>query len=265
MCTDPIIQFSDGTGFGYPYGIMIAVGILACFAVLYGYGHYFKISTKLLDFTFYTAIGAIAVGFGFASLWQSLYNFIENPDRGFRFGTSITVIPGLVFGTAFFLGIYFLFYRPRSQERILHLLPIVPCCFLIAHAFGRVGCFLGGCCYGRETDNSFFGVQLPGDDHLTLPTNLWEAIFLFILFGVCTYLIFRHNYRLTCPLYTFSYGIFRFINEFFRADHRGDFIPGITPSQFWCILIVIASVPFYILLKRAYEKLDREKETTQKA
>ena len=32
------------------YGIMIAVGVLAAFLVLYGYGKKLKINSKLLDF-----------------------------------------------------------------------------------------------------------------------------------------------------------------------------------------------------------------------
>ncbi len=256
MCTEPLFTIG-GRGIGYPYGIMIAIGILACFVILFWYGKLLKVSQKLLDFCFYNAIASILVGFACAALWQALYSFIENPERGFRLNGGITVIPGLVSGAGFFLIIYFAVFRRLSEERIIHVLPIVPCCMLIAHGFGRIGCFLGGCCYGRVTD-SFLGVTLPGDTYKTLPTNLWEAFFLFLMFGVCTYLLFRHKYRLTFPLYTFSYGIFRFINEFFRGDERGSFIPGLSPSQFWCILIVLGSIPFFIFLSRAYKKLDAE-------
>ncbi len=258
MCTDPLFHIGE-KGFGYPYGIMIAIGILTCFIVLYGYGKFLKVNQKLLDFTFYNGIGAIVIGFGGAALWQSLYAYIASPEKGFKITGGITVIPGLVTGAAFFLIIYFAIYRRLSENRLLDVLPIIPCCILVAHAFGRVGCFLGGCCYGRPTD-SFLGVTLPGDTYRTLPTNLFEAIFLFIMFGVCTYLLLRHKYRLTLPLYTFSYGIFRFVIEFFRGDDRGSFIPGITPSQFWCILIVLGSVPLYVLLRQAYLKHDRIKQ-----
>ncbi len=253
MLPDPIFTIF-GRGI-YMYGIMIAVGILACFLVLYGYGKLLNVSTKLLDFCFYNGIGSIVVGFGGAALWQAFYNYIDNPARGFRFGSGITVVPGLVCGAGFFLLIYFTIYRRISEERLLSMLPIAPCCILIAHAFGRVGCFFAGCCHGRVSD-SIFAIKFPEEFQKVLPTQLWEAIFLFLLFGVCSFLLLKYKYRLTLPLYTFTYGIFRFINEFFRGDSRGSFIPGLSPTQFWCILIVIGSVPMYILLKRAYARFD---------
>ncbi len=253
MLPDPIF-----TIFGrsiYMYGLMIAVGILACFIVLFGYGKILKVSQRLLDFGFYTGIASIVIGFGCAALWQALYNYIARPDLGFRLGSGITVVPGLVCGAGFFLIIYFAVYRRLTEERLVDIMPIAPCCILIAHAFGRIGCFFAGCCHGRVTD-SFLGVQFPGEMQKVLPTQLWEACFLFIMFGVCSYLLLRHRYRLTLPLYTFSYGIFRFIIEFFRGDARGSFIPGLSPTQFWCIFIILGSIPFFILLSRTYKKLD---------
>ena len=59
-------------------------------------------------------------------------------------------------------------------------------------------------------------------------------------------------------IYLLSYGIFRFLIEFLRGDHRGIFIPGISPSQFWAILFFLGGVVYLILLlvqkKRAKEK-----------
>ncbi len=256
MCPDAFFHIGK-EGYVYPYGLMIGVGILACFIVLYWYGRLLKVHARLLDFCFYTGIASIAIGFACANLWQSVYDFIEDPSGGFHISKGITVIGGLLGGAAFFAIIYFAIYRRLSKERIIHALPIIPCCILIAHAFGRIGCFFAGCCHGRVTE-SFLGVQFPGDNYKVLPTQLWEAFFLFLMFGICTYLLLQHRYRLTFPLYTLSYGIFRFVIEFFRGDHRGSFIPGISPSQFWCILIVIGSIPFFILLARAYKKLDAE-------
>ncbi len=260
MCPNALITIG-GRGFLYGYGLMIAIGLLACFLVMYGYGKYFGASGKLLDFCFYTAIGAVVVGFGGAALFQALYNFIADPSKGFRF-SGITVIPGVVTGAAFFLAIYFGIYRLLSKERIYVMIPIAPCCITIAHAFGRIGCFLGGCCYGREGKN-FFSVHFPANNFRgeidAIPTNLYEAIFLFVLFGVCTFLLFRFKYRLTFPLYLMSYGIWRFFIEFLRGDSRGSFIPGLSPSQFWAILLILGSIPFFILLSRFYKKMDAKK------
>ncbi len=238
----------------YLYGIMTALGLLSCFCVLYLYSRRIGVSTKLIDFAFYNGVASIAVGYAFAALWQAIYEFIENPENGFHFG-GITVVGGLIGGAGFFLLVYFAFYRRRSKERLIHILPVIPCCILVAHAFGRVGCFFAGCCHGMRTD-SIFGVKFPRLPYPVLPTQLYEAIFLFLMFGVCTFLLLRYKYKLTLPLYMFTYGIFRFVIEFFRDDDRGALIPGISPTQFWCILIVLGAIPVYILLKRIYAKLD---------
>ena len=100
MLPNPIIKI--GSLSIYMYGVMIAVGILACFAVLYGYSKILKISPKLTDFVFYNAIAAIAVGFGAAALWQALYNYIQNPAAGFHIGQGITFIGGLLGGVVMY-------------------------------------------------------------------------------------------------------------------------------------------------------------------
>ncbi len=254
MLPDPIFKIF-GRGI-YMYGVMIAVGILACFVLLYLVGKKIGCTQKLLDFSFYNGIGAIAVGFFFAALWQAIYNYIQDPSDGFDlFGGGITVIGGVIGGAAFFLAIYFAFYRPHTKERILNVCPVAAPCILIAHAFGRIGCFFAGCCHGKVTD-SFLGMQFPDLPYKVFPTQLYEAIFLFILCAVLTFVLLRFKYRLTFPVYMFSYALFRFLIEFLRGDDRGSFIPGISPSQFWCILIILGSIPTYILLRRAYKKFD---------
>ena len=125
------------------YGVMISVGILACFAVLYLYTKIWKIKEKFVDFIFFTAIVAIIVGFFSAALFQATYNYIENPEAGFNLGGGITFIGGLIGGIVSFLAIYFLF-RKKYDTRLYQMVSIAPCCILIAHAFGRVGCFFCG-------------------------------------------------------------------------------------------------------------------------
>lgn len=233
------------------YGVMIAIGMLACFAVLFQYSKILKISSRLVDFTFYTAIAAIVGGFGAAALWQAVYAYIENPAAGFRLGVGITFIGGLIGGAAIFLIAYFLAFYVIAKDyykdcRLTDILSLVPCCILIAHAFGRIGCFCAGCCYGKPTD-SFLGVKFPHLDVSVHPTQLYEAAFLFIMFGVCSWLLLKKKYQNNMALYLVSYGVFRFLIEFLRGDDRGSFVAGISPSQFWSILMVALGVVLFIV------------------
>lgn len=238
------------------YGVMIALGLLCAFIVIFVYGKKKHLDTKLTDFVFYDGVVSIAVGFLSAALFQATYNYIENPSLGFQFGSGITFIGGLIGGAACFLIIYFIF-RKRLNIRLLDILSIIPCSIFVAHGFGRIGCFFAGCCYGKPT-SSFLGVQFP---HLAEPvhaTQLYEAAFLFIMFGICSYLVLKKDFKHNMGVYLISYGVFRFLIEFLRGDSRGSTLLGIiSPSQFWSIFMVIGGVASILLVnylenKRAY-------------
>lgn len=241
------------------YGVMIAVGILACFAVLFYTSKKKGLQENFTDFVFYNAIVAIVIGFGSAAVFQAFYDFIENPSAGFHIEKDggITFIGGLIGGVASFLLGYAIF-RKRYTTKLIDLLPIAPCCILIAHAFGRVGCFFAGCCYGKTTD-SIFGMKFPKIAEKVYPTMLYEAIFLFLLFGVLFYLLMRKNFRHNMSVYLMAYGIFRFFIEYLRGDHRGELVAGISPSQFWSILMVVFGVGLIFLMNYLCARRERVK------
>lgn len=243
-------------GIFHMYGLMIAVGILACFGVWFHFGKKRKIEEKFVDFVFYNAIVAIVVGFGSAALFQATYNYIEDPSKGFKLGGGITFIGGLIGGIASFLVGYAIF-RKKFKARLVDMVSIAPCCILIAHAFGRVGCFFAGCCYGKPTD-SFLGIQFPGMTHKVHATQLYEAIFLFALFTVCFLLYWKKNFKHNLSVYLIAYGIFRFLLEFLRGDDRGELLGFMSPSQFWSVLMVVAGVGVYFLLNWLFKKREAE-------
>ncbi len=239
-------------GIFYMYGLMIAVGILACFGLLFWYGKKKKMEARFIDFVFYAAIAAIVIGFGTAALFQATYNYIDNPEAGFNLGGGITFIGGLIGGAGTFLILYFIF-RKRFTTRLVDFISFAPCCILVAHAFGRIGCFFAGCCYGKPTD-SFLGVQFPGMAYKVHPTQLYEAVFLFALLATCLFLVLKKNFKHNLSVYLIAYGIFRFCIEFLRDDKRGELTGGISPSQFWSIAMVVLGVGVYFLLERAFKK-----------
>lgn len=222
------------------YGVMIAVGILTCFLILFSYSKKLGIEPEFVDFVFYNGVASIVFGFLSAAVFQGLYEYIANPQLGFQIDGSITFMGGLIGGAAFFLIIYLIF-RKKYKATLTDVLPIITCCILIAHAFGRVGCFFAGCCHGKETE-SIWGMKFPLLYYKVFPTNLYEAIFLFLTFGVFSLLLLKHKVKILFSLYLITYGIFRFLIEFLRGDNRGSFIGAISPSQFWSLLFVIAGV-----------------------
>lgn len=240
------------------YGVMVAVGILCALGVLYLHGKKMKVGTELIDFFFYDAVASIIFGFGFAAVCQAFYNYLENPEAGFHLDGGITFLGGMLGGAAFFLGVYYL-RRKKHERKFIEMLSVFPCSITIAHGFGRIGCFFAGCCHGVETD-SWLGIKFPRLPKPVYPTQLFEAAFLFILFGVLTYLIFKKQYRCNMPVYLMSYGAFRFLIEFIRGDDRGTFVGSLSPSQFWSVIMVIGGMILLIYLKKKDKDLREAEE-----
>ena len=235
------------------YGVMIAVGILCAFLTLFYLTKKKDVDVRFTDFIFYNGIASIVVGFGFATLFQSTYNYIKNPSAGFELGSGMTFIGGLIGGVACFLAIYFIF-RKKYTARLYEVISLLPCGILIAHAFGRIGCFFAGCCYGKETD-SFLGVQFPDLPHPVHPTQLYEAAFLFVLFAVSVYLILKKDFKHNLSLYLIAYGVFRFLIEYVRGDDRGELVGFVSPSQFWSIFMVVAGVAIIFVMNHILNKV----------
>ena len=234
------------------YGLAIAIGVLCAVLVLFIFAKG-RIKDSFIDFLFYNGVVAIALGFGAATLFQSFYNYL---DSGVWKWGGMTFMGGLIGGVVTFLAGYFIF-RKRLEGRLVDIISLLPCCIVIAHAFGRIGCFFAGCCYGKPTD-SFLGVQFPFLDHKVHPTQLYEAAFLFILFAVMLYLYLKKGFKHNLSLYLLSYGIFRFLIEFIRGDDRGAFVGGISPSQFWALVMIVASVAVYFLLDYLFKLREKE-------
>ena len=250
----------------YAYGICMAAGIILCFAFLLFTMWKKKFNEAASDTIL--IIGIFGTGFGIfaAMLFQAMYNYIANPAAGFDLASGMTFLGGLIGGVASFLGVYFLYMyvvRPRTKIKLLaqpmnatltDALPFIPIGICIAHAFGRLGCFFAGCCYGKETD-AWYGIAcssvLPGK---VIPTQLYEMIFLLVLAGVMALLYFRYRFNYNFAVYMIAYGIWRFVIEFFRADDRGTLILGLQPSQFWSLIMIPLGVGYIFLQKYVLAK-----------
>ena len=251
MLPDPILTLFDTLKI-HMYGIMIAVGVLCAFLVLHLYSKQKKLDSRFVDFLFYDAIVSVLVSFGSAVLVQAVYDYIKRPENGFHLGEGMTFLGGLIGGVIVFFAA-FLIFRKKLTGRLMDFLPILPCCIAAAHAFGRVGCFFAGCCYGIHS-GTWLDVSFPNLPEPVLPTQLYEAAFLFLLFGVLSVLLLKKNSVHTMSVYLIAYGVFRFAIEFIRADERGSFIGPLTPSQFWSIVMVLAGIGLFLFLKKTGKK-----------
>ena len=76
----------------------------------------------------------------------------------------------------------------------------------------------------------------------------------FVIVNLIIHLIFLSYYAFS-TLNT-SNTPFRFLNEFLRGDNRGSFIPGLTPSQFWAIIMVVMGILFMFIMPYIIKKLN---------
>ena len=167
---------------------------------------------------------------------------------------------GLVFygGLIFAIAVFFVWCGVR-RERVAPVADLFVTIIPLAHAFGRVGCFFYGCCYGRDSD-AWCAVVFPkfspswyehGQRMVSvLPTQLFEAAALLVLFAVLLALYLRFR-RGTCAAYLIGYGVIRFCLEFARGDPRAAFW-GLSIGQVISIGLVLAGLA--LLWRSAHSK-----------
>ena len=257
------------------YTVWFVIGIIACliFTIIAmkrcGY------SKSASDTIIIIGIFAIIIGLLTAILFQAIYDFINNPSAGFKFNGGMTFLGGLIGGVVAFIGIYFLyvyvinprlkdnnFFKSDMNKGIWYLVRIAPISITIAHAFGRIGCLFAGCCHGHVT-TEWYGIYSANAQTTVVPLQLYEALFLFVLSGLMIVLLFKYNFKDNMALYMVSYGIWRFVIEYFRADYRGSFIPGLSPSQFWSIIMILGGVAVFFIY-RYFDKKIEAKEAKEK-
>ena len=108
----------------------------------------------------------------------------------------------------------------------LHKLPVWQLADVLApsvalgHAFGRLGCFFEGCCYGKVCTLPW-AIHLPGHAGALHPTQLYEAAGNLVIFaGLSAFYRHKRFDSQICWLYVLSYGALRFLVEFFRGDYE---------------------------------------------
>lgn len=119
------------------------------------------------------------------------------------------------------------------------------------HAFGRIGCFLGGCCYGVEWEHgiTFHNALVESANGVPrVPVQLFEAGLEFALFGLLSLMLAKGwlKNRLLA-VYLLIYPVGRFALEFLRGDDYRGFLFGLSTSQLISIGVFAAAVVFLVM------------------
>jgi phosphatidylglycerol---prolipoprotein diacylglyceryl transferase len=142
---------------GFPvrgYGVMLLLGISAALGLVMYRAEKIGLSPELiLTGAIWIVVGGIigarlfyvveywGVRFGRGNFQQTIVEILNFPEGGL-------VIYGGFIGAA----IAYLFYTRKYKLPFFALADLAAPSLLVGLAFGRIGCFLNGCCYGGETD-----------------------------------------------------------------------------------------------------------------
>jgi phosphatidylglycerol:prolipoprotein diacylglycerol transferase len=123
----------------------------------------------------------------------------------------------------------------------------------LGQMFGRIGCFLNGCCYGLVSQAHGLIFPAIGDNQPHLPTELYEAGFVLALAAFLTWFKPRRQYPgQVFALYIALYSVGRFYLETLRGDvERGVLLnPALSPGQWISIVGVIFALGFHLYERR---------------
>ena len=111
----------------------------------------------------------------------------------------------------------------------------------LGHGFGRIGCLMSGCCFGKPCDLPWsieFPVGHSTHPHAVHPVQIYESLLNFTLFGLLVWVFHRRRFDgQVLGLYCIGYSIIRFIVEFFRGDYGDEkLVLGIFTQAHWISL-----------------------------
>ena len=128
---------------------------------------------------------------------------------------------------------------------------------MLALAYGRIGCFLNGCCYGRPAPDLAWAVVYPPSHPSLLlglgqvpvhPTPIYSSLAALVIFLLLLLVQKRKRFQgQTFFMMLLFYSVARFVIEFFRGDPRGTVpVLQISTSQFISLVSWCAAVAFLV-------------------
>ncbi len=244
------------------YTILVIIGILVVgFLCIKRCKKYNIDDNNMIVFLLITSIGMIIGGhllYGIVN-YKLIIDLISNINKITSFSMLLNDLHIIFGGSVFYGGLIggliagFIYAKIKKIDIKLYSFVITPFIPLF-HFFGRIGCFLYGCCYGIESKIGFTYTHSPieiANGVKRFPVQLLEAglnlgIFIFLLIlqkkNKC-----KNNILI---IYLMMYSFIRFFLEFFRGDFYRGFLFGLSTSQIISIIIFIISIIYLIFSKK---------------
>jgi phosphatidylglycerol:prolipoprotein diacylglycerol transferase len=238
------------------YGILMAIGFLAG---LWTAGRRAKLvgisSEKIFDLGPWLIVGGILGGrvLYVISYWRE--SFAGNLSEIFMIQHGGLVFYGGLIG-ATIAGIIYLRFKNLPVWKVADI--IAPS-IALGYVFGRLGCLMNGCCYGRECSLPW-AIHFPAD-HATHggpvhPTELYDSLLNLGFYCFLAWLFRRKKFDgQVFAVYLIGYAILRSFVEYFRGDYPVYYLGGgVTPAQLVSIGIIVGGLLLLFLLPRPQPK-----------
>jgi phosphatidylglycerol:prolipoprotein diacylglycerol transferase len=217
----------------FTYGFFLALAFLCAIYVAAREARRLGLPVgKFYDLCFYVVLAAL-IGSRLLYVLLELPQFLANPLKIFALWEGGLVFHGgviLAFAAAFY-------YIRRHNLPWRDTLDALALGMPVGQFFGRLGCFMAGCCYGAPS-NLPWAVTFTNPQSLCPvreplhPAQLYEAFLALGVFGLLYALRTRKTFdgQMVLAYFTLA-GAVRFVVEFFRSplDYRGPVLWGSMP------------------------------------
>lgn len=238
------------------YGTLIAMGVV--FSLFYARREATKMNidpAKMIDLFLWVFLAAF-VGGRFFTFFERPDYYFGNPANMLKFSGS-----GFVFyGSLIFAIPTMLIFFKKQKMPVLAMVDMMAMIAVIVHMFGRMGCFMAGCCHGVPTDGVLavtFTHPESAAEPLGVPlhpTQLYSVFMLLLILATLQIIKKRKQFDGQLFLiYIMMYAIGRSVIEEFRGDEiRGFVFDGLlSHSQLISLIVIIgATIVYYNLQKK---------------
>lgn len=218
----------------YSYGVMVAIGFGIFTFLAYRRAEKFNISRdKVIDLAILILVWGI-IGARLLYILLNMSFYLANPLDIIKLSKG-----GLVWYGGFAAALLAaIIYLKNNALNFWEVADLIAPYIALAQGFGRIGCYLNGCCYGI---NGF-------------PVQLCASASLFVIFIILLVMQERRHYVGEIFLgYCVLYSLKRFVIEFFRGDNP-KILSVFTLSQIASVIIFIAALALFVYKASAWKK-----------
>ncbi|RAV99563.1 prolipoprotein diacylglyceryl transferase [Pseudochryseolinea flava] len=234
----------------YSYGFFIAIGALLGILYMAWQGK------RELGLKFDQVNSLFLLIFVAAFVGGKVFLFFEDPSFYLAKPSKLFTGNGFVFYGSFIFAVpTMIIYFKRQSIPIYAMLDVMAVTTCLVHIFGRLGCFMAGCCHGSPTSMPWGVVftdpacQANPKGVSLHPSQLYESMFivivLVVIFVIRKYRVFYGQLFLS---YLMLYAVGRFVLEYWRGDVGRGFVIDqyVSHSQFIALCIFLVSLFFYV-------------------